>query len=274
VELTGRNYGSGGGSLRKLLATRHGTAIVAGLCTLVAAGILVFAAARYRHSVDLTTQPETVFVASSLIQKGTSGDVISNGGMFRSERIVAKQVAAGAVANAAAIHGKVAVRDIQPGQQLTLNDFASGVPYVSQLAPNERAISIALDTSHGLTGVLQAGERVDVYAGINASVDRGTSGGTGAGAALRLLMPNVPVLAVNQNANGGLNGSSVNSEADIVLQIKATDAGALAFAADNGKVWLILRGANAVDPSTQKQAVYTVNSLLLGSKPVGNGGHP
>jgi Flp pilus assembly protein CpaB len=267
VELTGKKYGRGGGGLRKLLSTRQGTALVAGACTLVAAGVLVFAASRYRHSVDVSTQPETVLVASSLIQKGTPGDVISKEDLFRPQKIMTKQVAAGAIVNTALIHGKVAATDIQPGQQLTLTDFKTSSGYVSDLAPNERAMSIALDTSHGLTGVVQAGDRVDVYAGISASADHSTTGSGGAGAALRLLIPDVPVLAVNQNAGGGgVGGSSVNTESDVVLKIKASDAGALAFAADNGKVWLILRGANATQPKTQTQALYTINSLLLGSK--------
>jgi Flp pilus assembly protein CpaB len=194
--------------------------------------------------------------------------------MFRPERVAGKLASAGAVADASAIRGKVAIRDIQPGQQLTLSDFAARGGLVSQLAPNQRAMSIPLDTSHGLNGVLQAGDRVDVYAGISASLDRGTTGGTGAGAALRLLIANVPVLEVNQNAGGSLGSTGVNTEADVVLKVNASDAGALAFAADNGKVWLVLRGANAVEPTTQKQAVYTINSLLLGARSPGSGGKP
>jgi Flp pilus assembly protein CpaB len=269
MELTGQKYGKGGGGLRKLLATRNGTALVAGLSTVVAAGILLVAASSYRHSVDTKSQPETVFVASSLIQKGTPGDVISSGGMFRSQRLLTKEVATGAIANAAAIHGKVAVTDIQPGQQLTLSDFANGGGYASQLAPNQRAMSIALDTSHGLNGVVHAGDRVDVYAGIGAA----GGGGTSAGAVLKLLIPNVLVLGLAQGSGGGLGGASVNAESDIVLRVDVADAGTLAFASDNGKVWLVLRGANATEPKAQTQ-VYTINSLLLGSKPVGPGGKP
>jgi Flp pilus assembly protein CpaB len=254
-----------------MLSTRRGTALIAAACTVVAAGVLLFAAGRYRHSVNQTAQPEIVFVASSLIQKGTPGDVIASGNMFRSEKIATKQVATGAIADSTLLHGKVAARDIQPGQQLTLSDFTANGGYAAQLAPKQRAISVSVDTSHGLSGVLQAGDRVDVYAGVSASSNGSTSGGTGAGAALRLLMPNVPVMAVNLNGNGGVGSGSVNSQADVVLKINAADAGALAFASDNGKIWLVLRGANAVEPRTQNQALYTLNSLLLGAKPAGAG---
>src|SRR3954447_23890982 len=91
MELTAKKY-KGGGRLRKLLSTRQGTVLVAAACTLLAGGILLIAATRYRHSVDASAQPEMVFVASSLIQKGTPGDVISSQRLFHTQRILAKQV--------------------------------------------------------------------------------------------------------------------------------------------------------------------------------------
>jgi Flp pilus assembly protein CpaB len=263
VELTGRRYNSGG-RLRKLLSTRKGTAIVAVACTVVAAGLLLVAARQYRQSVDATGQPETVLVASTLIQKGTAGELVSSRDMFRAEKIVAKQVSAGAIADASAIQGKVAAADIQPGQQLTAADFISKAGIISQLAPNQRAISIPLDTAHGLTGVVHAGDRVDVYAGVDSSVNKGV-GTSSAGAATKLLIPNVQVMSVNLNGGSGVGGSGTSSQADVVLKVNANAAGALAFASDNGKIWLVLRGANATGPQKQQQVTYTLNSLLLSS---------
>jgi Flp pilus assembly protein CpaB len=253
------------------LSTRRGTGLVAGFCTLAAAAILGLALSSYRHSVATTPPPETVFVASTLIERGTSGDVISSGQMFRSERIAAKQVTAGAIADTSMIRGKVATADIRPGQQLTLSDFVAGDGIISQLAPNQRAISIPLDSSHGLTGVVHAGDRVDVYAGIDASVNQSTNGAN-AGAALKLLLRNVPVLSVSGNGGTGVGSAGANSQSNVILKVNADDAGALAFASDNGKVWLVLRGANATGPDVQSRVTYTLNSLLLGSG--GNGGKP
>lgn len=271
MELTQKTRIKREGGLRKLLSTRRGTAIVAGISTVVAAAILLIAATQYRQSVASSGVPETVFVASSLIQKGTSGDVIASEHLFNTEQLAARQVTAGAVADTSVLRGKVAAKDIQPGQQLTLSEFTSGSGLMSQLSPYQRAISIPLDTAHGLAGQLSAGDRVDVYAGIDASVNKG-GGVASAGAALRLLIPDVPVLEVNQNASStGLTGSGVNSQSDVVLKVSARDAGALAFASDNGQVWLVLRGPNARNPKSD-QTAYTINSLLLGSKPVGTGG--
>lgn len=271
MQLAEKRYRRGGG-LHRLLSTRQGTAMVAGLCTLAAAAILGVALAGYRHSVTTTPPPETVLVASSLIQRGTSGNVISRGGMFRVEKIAAKQVSDGAIADTSTIRGKVATADIAPGQQLTLSDFAAGDGIISQLAPNERAISVPLDSSHGLTGVVHAGDRVDVYAGVDTSVNK-SAGGASTGSAVKLLLRNVPVLEVH-GAGSGLASTGPNSQSDVVLKVKAADAGALAFASDNGKVWLVLRGANATGPDIQRQVTYTLNSLLLGTTAAGNGGKP
>lgn len=263
MELTSRRYNKGGG-LRKLLSTRKGTAIVAIACTVVAAGILLVAATQYRQSVDATGQPETVLVASQLIQKGTAGELVSSRNMFHAERIVAKQVSAGAIADASVIQGKVAAADIHPGQQLTAADFTTRAGIISQLAPNQRAISIPLDTAHGLTGVVHAGDRVDVYAGVDSSVNKSV-GTSSAGAATKLLIPNVQVMSVNLNGGSGVGGSGVSTQADVILKVNANAAGALAFASDNGKIWLVLRGANATGPQKQQQVTYTINSLLLNS---------
>jgi Flp pilus assembly protein CpaB len=254
-----------GEGLRKMLSTRKGTAMVAAICTLLAGGILLFAALSYRQSVAKDNQTEAVLVARTLIQKGTSGSVVANSKMFQIEHLAGKQVSPGAVADASALRGKVAASDINPGQQLTLSEFATGSSYASDLAPNQRAISIALDTSHGLTGVLRAGERVDLYAGVNLAASRSSTGAQAEGA-LRLLVSNVPVMAVSLNATGGIGGGGVTQKADVLLKIPASDAGAVALASDNGNVWLILRGPNAQEPAHHRNLVVTVNSLMMGAK--------
>jgi Flp pilus assembly protein CpaB len=260
VELTGNRYT--GSDWRRLLSTRRGTVVVAAICTLVAAGILVFAASRYRQSVQASGGVQSVLVANGTILKGTSGDVIATQQLFHAQSIAVKHVSAGAIADTAVLHGQVAAADISPGQQLTLGEFTASGGYASQLAPDERVISIPLDASHGLAGVAQAGDRVDVYAGLNLE---GSAGGGSLGASLRLLVSNVPVLALDQSSGGGLGGGGgAGQQADVVLKVKVSDAGALAFASDHGKIWLVLRGPDAAEPSTQAKAIYNVQTLLRG----------
>ena len=234
---------------------------------MIAAGILLVAMSRYRHNVDTSGNQETVFVASGLIQKGTSGDAIASGQLFTSTSVAVKQASTGAIADAAQLRGKVAVADIYPGQQLTASDFATTGGLAAQLGANQRAITVTLDQSHGMVGEVHNGDHVDVYAGIN--LDPGT-GRTQP--LVRLLMSNVQVLQAATAGSGGLGASQnpSNQFSNITLNVNDSQAGALAYASDNGKLWLVLRPANAT--STTPPATTTAQSLLLGSKPVSGGG--
>jgi Flp pilus assembly protein CpaB len=264
VELTGKNYSRN--DWRKALGTRRGTVIVAGVCALVAAGILLLAMNRYRHNVDTSGNQETVFVASGLIQKGTPGDAIASGQLFKSTSVAVKQVSTGAIADTAQLHGKVATADIYPGQQLTATAFTANGGLAARLAPNQRAMTITLDQSHGMVGQIHSGDHVDVYAGVSFN-------GTGRSEpALRLLMSNVQVLQAGAATSGGLGASQnpTSSFSNVTLNVVDSQAPALAYASDNGKVWLVLRPANAAS-ATQSSAI-TAQSLLLGSKPAGAGG--
>ncbi len=252
MELTGNRYASS--DWRKLLSTRRGMIAVAALCTLLAAAILVYAASRYRQSVQGGAGAQTVLVANGTILKGTPGDVIASQQLFHVQSMAGSQVTAGAIADTALLHGKVAVADINPGQQLTASDFTSSGGYVSELAPDERVMSVPLDASHGLQGVAQAGDRVDVYADLEGN-------GGASGAVSMLLASNVPVLAFDRGSGGGLGGAT-GQQADVVLKVKVGEAGALALASDHGKVWLVLRGSNASEPSTQQ--TYDLQALRGG----------
>jgi Flp pilus assembly protein CpaB len=280
VQLTRRRLGRP--SLGGLVSTRQGALALALFCALGAAGILVYALSQYRHSVNTANKQNTVLVATRLIQKGTSGDVVASEQLYRAMPIVASQAAAGALSDAAHLRGTVAARDILPGQQLTAASFTAQGGYIGQLAPTERAISIPLDASHGLATVLQAGDRVDLYAGLKASLTSNTAvsgpspgSNPGSGTAtvssnssvgLRLLMTSVPVLAVNVNGGSpGAGGGGVGAQADVLLKVNASDAGAVAFASDNGQIWLVLRGANAVTPKTQNGVLYGVDTFLHGT---------
>ena len=233
------------GGLRTLLSTRQGTITVAVISAVIAAAILAYAMHRYRQSVDANSKPETVFVANTIIQKGTSGDAVATEQLFTRSRILAKQASGGVIADASVLHGKVAIATIYPGQQITVSDFAVGGGITSQLAANQRAISVQVDAAHGLTGQLSAGDHVDVY------TDWG-------GRLLRLLIPNAGVLGVS-NANGGVGNTSTGSSSNVILQVDDRQAGELAFASDNGKIWLTLRPGNG---SATPPAVITSSSIL------------
>jgi pilus assembly protein CpaB len=263
MELTGKRYARR--DWRRLLSTRKGTAIVALVCAVVAGGILVVAMSRYRSSVDAGATPETVFVAAHAIPKNTPGDVIASNRLFKPTQVAAKQVTAGAIADTALLRGKVAVREINPGEQLTAADFTTAGGLAAQLAPSQRAMTITLDAAHGMVGLIHDGDHVDVYAGLQFDPGNGRTEQV-----LRLLMGNVPVLKAGSGSAGTGVGTGSNSTSNVTLNVNDSQAGELAYAADNGKVWLVLRPANAT--STKPPSLITVQSLLSATKPVANGG--
>lgn len=241
-----------GSNVGKWSSTRQGTLAIAVVATLVAAGILVFALHRYRQSIETSSKPATVLVARRLIQKGTAGAAIGVGRDFRITKILDKQVAQGAFASSAALHGEVAAVDIYPGQQLTAADFVGGGLFYSKLPRNGRAVSVPVDTSHGMIGNIQTGDRVDVYVSFPKEGN--------VPAYLRLVAPDVVVLDAGQASGGGTLGvNTSNATSNVVLEVDAHQAAELAFSADNGKVWLVLRPANGTHPGG---GLVTESSIL------------
>ncbi len=233
-----------GGGIDRLSSTRGGNVVIALIAAVIAAVILVFALQRYKQSVESQSKPVTVLVASKFIEQGTSGAAIGVGHYFHSAKYATKQVAHGALANPALLHGEVVARDIYAGEQLTASDFVSGGLFYSKLPPNQRAVSLPLNTARGLVGDVHDGDRVDVYASFS---------GSGVNTAfVRLVAANVVVLDAGQlQGQGALSSVGQSQESDVVLEVSTREAAELAFASDNGKVWLILSPANGTAPSAE-----------------------
>jgi pilus assembly protein CpaB len=241
-----------GGNLGRMSSTRQGTLTIALVSAMIAAAILIFALNRYRQSVETHNKPATVLVASQLILQGTSGAAISVGHTFHATRVLDKQVASGALATTADLHGEVAARDIYPGQQLTAADFVSGGLFYSKLPPNQRAVSLPLNAAHGLIGDVHNGDRVDVYVSFAEKPP--------VPAFVRLVAANVVVLDAGALSNQGAlsTASPTSQESNVVLEVGIQQAAELAFATDYGKVWLVLRPANGTRPSAE-----TIDELSL-----------
>ncbi len=235
------------------LFKNRGNAVVAGIVVaLLAVVLLALYLHSYKSSVNSGKQPERVLVATKLIPRGTAGKLIAQQGLYQVTSVQKDQLQSFAISDPSAIQGRLAANDIYPGQQLTQGDFttenASAIPY--QISGPQRAIAISVDSEHGLIGQVASGDFVDVYIGTNAPAP--SSGGSGSGATqplLSLLAPDVYVLV----APG--TGSS-----NAVLRVTAQQAPKFAFAADNARIWLVLRpqvGASKTPPER-----VTLASLL------------
>ncbi|HET8537490.1 MAG TPA: Flp pilus assembly protein CpaB [Solirubrobacteraceae bacterium] len=250
MELTGKT------PLRSRLSSRSGSTWLAIIAAGVAA-ILVFAAINSARKDNAAgTASSTVLVANQLIPKGSSGQALAQQHLFRVAKVNQQALVAGAVTDISQLHDRIASQDIYPGQQISAESFgAANGALAAKLAATDRAVSIPLDAAHGLIGAINAGDHVDVLAGFNIQSTNGTR------PVMRVLATNVSVLKVDKSS-----GAGTGANADVTLRVNADMATKVAFAADNGKLWVVLRpAAGAKDPSA---SVVSVNSLLFGVKPL------
>jgi Flp pilus assembly protein CpaB len=230
--------------LGRLFRNRSGAVIAGAIAAVLAVIILAVYLSSYRSSVNKGKQPEQVLVATKLIAQGTSGTLIAHQGLYQVTSVPKDQLKVNAITDPAALNDRVAAADIFPGSQLTQDDFtteaSTNIPYA--LTGPQRAIAIPVDSTHGLIGQVAAGNYVDVYVSV-----------TGSSSLVTLLAPDVYVLVAP-----GTDSS------DAVLRVDTSQAAKFAFAADNEKMWLVLRpqvGASRTPPTT-----VTLATLLAHSK--------
>jgi Flp pilus assembly protein CpaB len=248
MEATSTSNKIGRNSPGDILSTRGGAMAVATVAAILA-GILLFAfVQRYRNNQNTSSATTAVFVAHSLIPQGSSADLIASEQLLQRTTLRGSQVQAGAIADPSVLHGQVAATNIYPGQQITAADFTTAGTIASELTATQRAVSVPVDSSHGLSGLVHTGDNVDVLASY--------TGGAGANrGSVTTLLRDVLVLSAPGAAGGGLGGNSGNS--NIVLRVSDNDAAGLAYAADNGKVWVVLRPPLGASQSTSSTATAT-----------------
>ena len=237
--------------LRNGLSSRSGALAVAAVAAVLAA-ILVIAAINAARKDGGSSTVARVLVANQLIAKGTSGQALGEQQLFRYVQVSSDSRVSGAVTDLSQLEGRVATRDIYPGQQLSTGSFgAVGGALTTQLSGHDRAINVSLDGSHGLGGDVAAGDRVDVLVGFNVNRKVG-----GTAAVTKELASNVLVLRV--------------ADGNVTLRTSDDMAAKLAFAADNGKIWLVLRPPAGAKETTPK--LVSADSILFGAKPLAAGG--
>jgi Flp pilus assembly protein CpaB len=247
----------------KLVSTRRSTLLVAALIALLAGASILLYLNSYRASLKSQGALVTVLVAKGTIPKGTAGSVVAAKNLYTATTIRESQLLEGAISDPATLRDQVATREIFDAAQLTAADFgAAGDSLAAQLTDRQRVVSVPFDSAHGLIDGIEPGNRVDVYAGFNVTplgADGKPLSGGQARPMLRLILANVAVLAVGEKARG-------SGTTNVSLRVDDLDAAQLAFAADNGKLWLALRPSSGAKPS--RSGIVTVETMLLGVPPV------
>jgi len=248
----------------RLVSTRRGTLLAALVIAMIAGASILLYLNSYRDSLKAEGATVTVLVASQTIPKGTAGSVVDAKDLYTVTTIRESQLLEGAMSDPATLRDQVATREIFEGAQLTSADFgAAGDSLAAQLTDRQRIVSLPFDSAHGLIGGIEPGNRVDVYAGFNVTpiLANGTPvDGAAARPILRLILSDVPVVAVGEKPKGSSGKTNVSLQVD---DVKAAEA---AFGSEYGRLWLALRpsaGAKASRPD-----VVTVETLLLGVPPV------
>lgn len=214
------------------LSSKNGTFAVAGLLALIAAGALLVFLREYRN--DLTgSDPVQVLVASSLVPKGTPGDIVASDQLYKLERVKNSQLEDGAITDPDELAGRVVAADIHPGHQLRSSDFESGRAEQARLSGFQRAMTVPVDAARGMIGDVEPGDRVDVVV----TFENGGVGPSIAHIAARdVLVLSIPDTPERASITGDASQSAT-------LRVNDDAAAAIAAAVDGGKVWLVLRPA-------------------------------
>jgi Flp pilus assembly protein CpaB len=237
----------------RFLGTRRGTILIGAVAAVLAAILLVVYLNRYRASLKASNAEASVLVAKKLIQAGAPGNLVASNRQFQVATVPKSELRNGAITDPTTLRGLVATHDIYPGQQFTEADFAVTTPDALQtkLVGTARAIQLPFDAAHGMMGQLQAGDHVDVYGLLN------VQGPNGATPTIKQLMDNALVLRTP--ASGAAAGT-------VVLRGKGRSTAVMAWTADNGKIWLVLRPASGAKPV--RPGLVNLQGVLIGARPV------
>jgi Flp pilus assembly protein CpaB len=252
---------------QRLLSTRGGTIALSIAAAVLAAIILVTYLNRYRASVKQSGLPVSVLVANGVIEKGTSGEVIANEDLYRITSMPKGDASEGAITDPDALKGSVAAADVFPGEQLTRAKFSTSEAgsLSNRITGDQRVMTLPFDAAHGMIGQVQVGDRIDVYAGFNVrrlGPDGRPEPGVAERPVLKLITSEVQVIDVPQSGSGSLGGN----KARLTVRASDEDMAKMAFTADNGVLWAVLRPrANAAVTSPN---IVTIETVLFGIPPV------
>jgi Flp pilus assembly protein CpaB len=250
---------------QKLLSTRGGTIALSVTAAVLAGVILLTYLHRYRESVKESNADVTVLVAKSIIDKGTSGDIIASQNLYELTTQQKSEVQDGAITDPATLKGRVATADIFPGEQLTAGKLGVSAitSFSDRITGDERAVNMPVDAAHGMIQQLQPGDHIDLYGGFNVqAIARNgvVDPSSPSKPVLKLIVPDVQVLGIPSTGSGGI--SSGTGKTMLTLAMTDQEAADSAFTAENGVLWVALRPrANADAPSPN---LVSIETLLFG----------
>jgi len=230
-------------------------------------GVAAFAAFSYlsavQHQAEAGSVMTDVLVAKVDIPRGAEANTLLSLGLVEVTKVPLRYLPSGAVSSLRAVTDMVLAVPVTKGEVMTTARFqypseaglAFGVP------KGFVAVTVPVNDSRGLAGLVKAGDRVAVL---------GTIGGKNAGDDVtKIIIPGARVLAVGRNTgaessqqaaqpSGGLavGGSTSNNAQTVTLAVSPQDSEKLVFVGETGGVWLALlpTTASAAGPGTGQSA--------------------
>ncbi|HEY7207137.1 MAG TPA: Flp pilus assembly protein CpaB [Gaiellaceae bacterium] len=207
----------------------------------------------YRKDVNKGAESVTVLVATHDIPQGTAGTSVASGGYLETQTVLRRNVVPGAISKGAQLSGLVVGSTIYEGEQVTVRQFkpvAQGGIF-SSFSGTERAMLIPGDPDQVLSGLVSAGDRVDVVANVGGTTSNN------ARAVTRTVLQNVLVLKAPETTDTGL---ATSAQTSITLALTVSEAQRMFFALKNADWWLTLRPT--ARPKTPPATVETYGSFL------------
>ncbi|MBU2982973.1 Flp pilus assembly protein CpaB [Lentibacter algarum] len=146
---------------------------------------------------------------------------------------------------------RAVLRSIEPGEAILETKLTkAGEPagLTALLKPQERAFTIKVDVSSGVSGFLRPGHRVDVYWTVR----------TDNGEVTKLLQTSLPLIAIDQSANEEVKSSGIAKT--VTVAVSAQQAANLQQAQSTGKLALALVGSG--DEESSESVEVDQRSLL------------
>ena len=204
----------------------------------VAAAVIARASLN-RTRINGPPQPKTVKVVVAKGQVAPGQELTAD--LLALGPIASEAPPQGAFTDISAVVGRVANTPLFNGQPVLEDLLApkgAGMGIQALLPRGMRAITVAVDETTGLAGMLLPGAHVDVVSTLN-------GGGKGDTVAMTIVQ-DVLVQAVGQRlgAHGGTDKDPAQPARTVTLVVTPRDAEAIELASSTGRTRLVLRGAN------------------------------
>jgi pilus assembly protein CpaB len=247
------------------------------LVAVLTAGALTWFVYRYLGEREAHVRAE---VTGKLAQRGVEVVVprrdLAAGTPLSSTDFVSREIAADLVYDDMvrveafdALRNAKLVRAVMRGRPLRMSDIDAlrGRDFSDTLPAGQRALTLEIDAVNSTASMLRPGNRVDMY-WVGTQAEPGASDGK----AVRLLLPDVLVLATGQSVKPGNAGdadearstSNASRYDTVTMQVPAADAPRVVLAQKMGALRLILR--NADDSAGVPPVALTENDVFPASR--------